>query len=94
MKVIRYGDIFDTIYNEDGTAEDVLIRSNFTAPIILNSSRIETIEPYMGVNCRPFKNVSIITYETGRQFKVVGNYNELKERIDNNNRVRIKGYGG
>ena len=94
MKVIRYGDIFGTDINENGEVEEVLIRSNFTAPISINPHRIETIEPYMGLNCKIFKNVSIITYDSGKQFKVVGNYAKLEDYLfEEEDRIIIKGYG-
>ncbi len=92
MKVIRYGDVYNTIENEDGEMEEVLIRGDYTMPIILNPYKIESIEPYISINCKQFKNVSIITYDSGKQFKVVGNYKALNEYKSSNQRTVI-GYG-
>lgn len=93
MKVIRFGDIYDSIENDDGTIEEFIIRSNHTMPIILNPHRIETIEPFMSLNCKLFKNVSVITYDSGKQFKVVGNYKELDKYKFIDKKIRKIGYG-
>ena len=93
MTVIRYADIYDTTQLEDGTIVETPIRSDFTMPIILNPYKIDTIEPYVTTNCKIFKNVSIITYDSGKQFKVVGNYIKLDEYKTKGKIIRNIGYG-
>lgn len=89
MRVLRYVNLYETFYTEEGQPYEVLTKENATLPIILNPYKIATIEPYYTVAGRQYKNVSIITYDNGDKFKVVGNYIELNTRSTSNNRPKI-----
>lgn len=82
MTVIRYTDIYRTFVGEDGELYQELVEQDVGIPVIITNHYISSIEPYMGQNGRPFKNVSIINYN-GEKMKVVGNYRQL-EALKNN----------
>jgi hypothetical protein len=73
MKVMRYVNLYETVQDGDEVYE-IPYKMNITLPIILNPYKITTIEPFYSKIGREYKNVSIISYETGEKFKVVGNY--------------------
>lgn len=80
MKVIRYVTLFETV-EEEGVRYDITTKDNATLPIILNPYKIAAIEPYFTKDGRQYKNVSVISYDTGEKFKVVGNYDDLNGRL-------------
>ena len=81
MKIIKYLDLYKQYVNEEGEVYESLVLQNFTLPSIIKKERISYIEPYYTEKGRLYKNVSILTYDNGEKFKVVGNYNEFNKII-------------
>tara|TARA_R110000851_G_scaffold296262_2_gene451344 strand:+ start:5558 stop:5818 length:261 start_codon:yes stop_codon:yes gene_type:complete len=81
MKIIKYLDVYKQKLNNEGEVYDALILQNFTLPSVIERHRIIYIEPYYTESGRLYKNVSILTYDNGEKFKVVGNYKDFNKPI-------------
>ena len=92
MKIIKYIDIVATEWDENGQPYDVVHAKNIGVPEYINNNGITGIAPYFTKSGKLFKNVSLITYE-GQQMKVVGNYNDLNDRLHNLTKP-VAGYYG
>lgn len=80
MKLMRYVNLYKTI-EQDGELYEVMTKTNVNIPIIVNPYKISSIEPFFTQEGKPYKNVSIISYETGEKFRVVGNYTTLNDTL-------------
>lgn len=79
MRVIKYLNVYKQTVNEEGDVIEELVVKNATIPTILNPRRITYYEPYYTDSGKLYKNVSIITYDNGEKFKVVGNYKNFNK---------------
>ena len=77
---MRYVDLYTTV-EQDGQMHEVVTKANITLPLLISPYKVSTIEPYFTPTGKQYKNVSIISYETGEKFKVVGNYQKLYDRL-------------
>jgi hypothetical protein len=84
MLAIRYINIYRTEMDEEGNYYDKLHKSNLMLPIILEPYKISTIEPYYTSNGKAYKNVSVVSYDNGDKFRIVGNYKEIFKKIKSN----------
>lgn len=92
MTIIKYVDIYDTFYSDEGELTQELVRSNFMLPTIVDPNDIVNFSPYFSVEGKLFKNVSVLEDRYGKTYKVVGNYKTLNQMMDNPIRKPI-GYG-
>lgn len=89
MNLVRYVNIYETVYDEEDQPYEEVTKENITLPIILKPYKITSIEPYYTRKGKPYKNVSIITYDSGEKFKVVGNYKNINQHTNSNNNPHI-----
>ena len=82
MKIVKYIDVYTTEEDEEGEAYDKIHKLNIGIPEHINEKKITNISPYFTQDGRLFKNVSIVMYD-GNMLKVVGNYNDLNDRMEN-----------
>lgn len=88
MRIIRYLDVYKQELDEEtGEVYNELILQNFTCPIELNPMRISYVEPFYSDKGKLFKNVSVITYDTGEKMKVVGNYKVIVNNKNKSNKI-------
>jgi len=92
MKIIKYIDIIATEYNDEGEPYDVVHCRNIGIPEYIDRNGISSISPYFTKEGKLYKNVSLVVYE-GQQMKVVGNYNDIYNRLHNLTNP-IEGYYG
>jgi hypothetical protein len=93
MILIKYLDIYDSYYDEEGNRNDVLLEQNHTVPFYINKHEILNVSPYFGRNGKLFKNVSIINDRYGASYKVVGNYKTIINEKENKLATGTIGYG-
>jgi hypothetical protein len=92
MVLMKYVDLYDSYYNENGELQEELVRENFLVPCDIDLSDVIHISPYYTRTGRFYRNVSILENRYGKTFKVVGNYNQLIKLRDNPPKKQI-GYG-
>jgi hypothetical protein len=92
MKIIKYIDILGTAYDDEGNEFDIVSKKNVGIPEYIKDASISSISPYFTRDGRLYKNVSLITYE-GQQLRVVGNYNDLNNRLLNLAKPVVGFYG-
>jgi hypothetical protein len=92
MILIRYIDLYNSYYDENGEEYNALIHQNLTVPFEIDLNDAISISPHMTRAGKLFRNVSLIEDRYGKTHKVVGNYKKLIELRDNPPRKTI-GYG-
>ena len=93
MILIKYVDIYDSYYDEQGNRYDELLHPNHPVPFYISSHEILTISPYFGKSGKMFKNVSIVSDRYGTSYKVVGNYKKIINEKENKPVKGTIGYG-
>ncbi len=81
MIFIRYIDIYDIFYDENGKSYEKILVPNSTMPIYIDKNNISSIYPNYTSEGKLYKNVSILVDNSDKKYKVVGNYKEILNKI-------------
>jgi len=92
MKIIRFIDVVEQAYDEEGNPYEEIRIANFTLPTIIDPYKIETICPLFTGEGKLYKNVSVIKYDN-EMMKVLGNPDYLWD-LKKNKREPFVGFYG